>query len=1151
MASLVSLKLEEKLVCSICLDLFRVPVTLPCGHNFCKRCISDHWHKQERAPAGAEKGYTCPECRRDFEQCPELEKNVTLYSVVELARDGDARGAGAGRCEVAPGELCRQHGRPLELYCEDERRCICCVCIVRQCQGHRLELFEKERSKKQIILKESLEKAQEESKRIERAMRELEEQTRSIKDSSEELKSQIQSKLSHLKKSLEDFEGQSVARIEQEQVVALGRVEENWSLLKDRLDVLSQHRERAQSLLACPDHRTFLQEFPLLPPLESPEALVPVEFDVAHVIKPISDILTGISRLLLEDLPGSGAPKAPSPAGQGPVHPQAPAVKVLNPLPRCQLRAELLKDHRNLTFDPETVNKYLELSRGARKAKHCTTPMYRGQGPRFEPWQVLCTQSYGSGHHYWEVEISSHSVILGVTYWGLPWEQQRGHKFNIGLDGGSWGLQVREDCYLAWHNGQAEKIQEQLYKNLGVSLDYGKGLLSFYGLGERMQLIHSFHDVFTKPLYPVFWLCEGRVVTLCWRDRARAATLIHQPGWCHSQPATRTCHSAGGTSIPILMRPAPRRRGERGRPLAPLPEPVPASLGSQERPLPSSCRCCGRHRAARPAVAMAQEPRRRMRGEAERPICADVCPPVSGARAVLSRLVCLRVVLPETHLAHPAPPPSAPTASCPAAPAEEGCAPATCSPFDASATPSNLVCARLPAPNEHFAPTTCLPPSRSDVTESPPKFTPTSLPGSRGSKPNVVLPSWTVAQQAKFLSDVENELEELAVTIAQAKKLVELIKGAATKEKERVERLFAEASEVLATFQKEVTGFIEAGERSMLGEAEADLHWKEERRAKLAQGKQNLENVTSTDTIYFLQEFQALKVAMEEKLSPAPSFQNELNFTKCTQVVGAVKDVLSTACKNQWNHLQGKGVDGLNYQEMEEVLAESRFPDKSNNPACLESRDYFLKFAFIIDLDSDTADKFIQLFGTKGAKRVLCPIPYPESPTRFINCEQVLGLNLMNRGNYYWEVELIDGWVSIGVIAEDFDPREAYNRGRLGRNDRSCCLQWNGQNYVAWFGGFESVIQQPFFQTIGVFLEYSEKALTFYGVKDSKMTCLQQLKVSPFTKGKADPFQNKINHHFGSLFSCKLKPAFFLESVDAHLQIGPLKKDCVSVLKRR
>uniref|UniRef100_A0A8C8ASY0 Tripartite motif containing 65 n=1 Tax=Otus sunia TaxID=257818 RepID=A0A8C8ASY0_9STRI len=520
MASAISQKLEEKLVCSICLELFRVPVTLPCGHNFCKCCISDHWHKQEQEPPGAKKGYTCPECRRGFEQRPELEKNVTLYSVVELARDGEARVSGTEGSEVAHGELCPQHGRPLELYCEDERRCICCVCTVRQCQQHRRVLFEEERFKKQALLKESLEKAQEESERIEQVMQELEERTCSIKDSSERLKSVILSKFALLRKALEDFQWQTVAKIEQEQSAALGRVEEDWSFLKERLDALGQHRERAQGLLACPDHRTFLQEFLLLPALESPEALLPLEFDVAAVIKPIDDILASISRLLLEDLPSSVAPKAPKPAGQGPMHPQELAVKVVAPLPECQLRAELLKDHRNLTFDPKTANKYLELSKGNRKAKHGPSAIcgWQEQGPRFEPWQVMCTQAYGQGHHYWEVKISSHSVILGVTYRGLPWERQQGHKFNIGLDGGSWGLQVREDCYLAWHKGRAKKIQEQLYENLGVSLDYGKGLLSFYGLGEKIQLIHSFHNVFTQPLFPVFWLCEGRVMTLCRRD---------------------------------------------------------------------------------------------------------------------------------------------------------------------------------------------------------------------------------------------------------------------------------------------------------------------------------------------------------------------------------------------------------------------------------------------------------------------------------------------------------------------------------------------------------------------------------------------------------------------------------------------------------
>ncbi|NXF93801.1 TRI47 protein, partial [Eubucco bourcierii] len=510
-------------------------------------------------------------------------------------------------------------------------------------------------------------------------------------------------------------------------------------------------------------------------------------------------------------------------------------------------------------------------------------------------------------------------------------------------------------------------------------------------------------------------------------------------------------------------------------------------------------------------------------GEEGAAVLCDVCPPESRVAAVRSCLVCLASFC-GAHLEphRRAPAFRAHRLVAPLRRLEEGLCPHHLQPFDSFCrTEQTCVCVRCRA-QEHSA---------HDVVP---------LEKEREHKE---------AQQAKFLSDVDNELEELAVTIAQAKKMVELIKSTATKEKEKVEKLFAEAYEALATLQKEVAGFIEEGERSMLGEAEANLHWKEERRDKLAQCKQNLENVPSTDTIYFLQEFQALKVAMEENLCPVPSFQKELNFTKCTKAVGTVKDVLSAACKNQWDLLQGKGVDGLS--ETETALSKSPSADKSNNPACLENRDYFLKFAFIIDLDSDTADQFIQLFGTKGAKRVLCPIPYPKSPTRFTNCEQVLGVNLMNRGNYYWEVELIDGWVSIGIIAEDFDPWEPYNRGRLGRNDKSCCLQWNGQNYVAWFGGFESVIQQPFFHTIGVFLEYSEKALTFYGVKDSKMTYLKQLKVSPSAKGQFDLFQNKINQQFASLFLYKLKPAFFLESVDAHLQIGPLKKDCVSMLKRR
>nr|XP_009664544.1 PREDICTED: tripartite motif-containing protein 65 [Struthio camelus australis] len=516
MASTVSQKLEEKLVCSICLELFRVAVTLPCGHNFCRQCISDHWDKQEQEASRAEKGYTCPECRKSFERRLELKKNVTLCSVVELARTGEVQASGAERREVAHGGQC-----PRRVLFEEERskeqvgdrgaidhpslslstaRCLC----------HPL----------QALLRETLEKAQQESERIEQAMQELEKQTHSIKDSSERLKLMVLNKFAHLEKALEDCQRLTVARIQQEQAAALGQVEENWSHLKDCLDAFDHHREKAQDLLACTDNRTFLEEFPLLPSPESPEALPPVEFNVG-MIEPITEILTDISKLLLEDLPGSVAPKATDPVATGPVQPEAPAVvKVVDPLPRCQLRAELLKDHRNLTFDAETANKYLRLSSRNQRAKHprSADSQQQDHAARFELWQGLCVQSYGQGRHYWEGKVSGHSVIVGVTYRGIPRKRQPGHKFNIGLDGGSWGLQVREDCYLAWHKGRSEKIQERLYEYLGVSLDYRTGILSFYGLGDRTQLIHTFHHIFTEPLYPVFWLCEGRTITLCQRD---------------------------------------------------------------------------------------------------------------------------------------------------------------------------------------------------------------------------------------------------------------------------------------------------------------------------------------------------------------------------------------------------------------------------------------------------------------------------------------------------------------------------------------------------------------------------------------------------------------------------------------------------------
>lgn len=50
--------LKKELTCAICLDLFKEPVFLKCGHSFCRFCICLHWDEN-----GGEYGYQCPQCR--------------------------------------------------------------------------------------------------------------------------------------------------------------------------------------------------------------------------------------------------------------------------------------------------------------------------------------------------------------------------------------------------------------------------------------------------------------------------------------------------------------------------------------------------------------------------------------------------------------------------------------------------------------------------------------------------------------------------------------------------------------------------------------------------------------------------------------------------------------------------------------------------------------------------------------------------------------------------------------------------------------------------------------------------------------------------------------------------------------------------------
>ncbi|KAF3697744.1 E3 ubiquitin-protein ligase TRIM39 [Channa argus] len=75
---------EEQVHCSICLDVFTNPVSIPCGHNFCQSCILGYW---KTSPL-----YQCPMCKKSFHKRPDISVNTVLREIAEQFKELRVKG---------------------------------------------------------------------------------------------------------------------------------------------------------------------------------------------------------------------------------------------------------------------------------------------------------------------------------------------------------------------------------------------------------------------------------------------------------------------------------------------------------------------------------------------------------------------------------------------------------------------------------------------------------------------------------------------------------------------------------------------------------------------------------------------------------------------------------------------------------------------------------------------------------------------------------------------------------------------------------------------------------------------------------------------------------------------------------------------------
>lgn len=152
------------LCCPICREVLRDPVTIPCGHNYCTRCIQDRWGHEEKSNSSCK----CPECGHRFPSKPQLIKNTTL---VDLVRDTERFDTGSERRSQRSGEatqamkspqkrpwscaetgspLCSRHSSSLDVYCCTDELVICAVCASAEHMGHTIGAVRGERRRKEV-----------------------------------------------------------------------------------------------------------------------------------------------------------------------------------------------------------------------------------------------------------------------------------------------------------------------------------------------------------------------------------------------------------------------------------------------------------------------------------------------------------------------------------------------------------------------------------------------------------------------------------------------------------------------------------------------------------------------------------------------------------------------------------------------------------------------------------------------------------------------------------------------------------------------------------------------------------------------------------------------------------------------------------------
>lgn len=306
---------HDQFNCSICLDVLKDPVTVPCGHSYCKVCLKGYWDQDDYLGI-----YGCPQCRQSFAPRPVLGRNTMLADVVDkLKKTGLGSPAGPVaplaeptvaepgdvECDVCTGRrnkayrsclvclasycethlkphyespafqkhrlvppssklqesLCPRHDKLLEVFCRTDQHCICYLCLTDEHKAHDTVLAAVEMTEKKNALSEMQRTSQQRIQERERELQDLRQATQSLTLSAQAALEESERIFTELVCSIERRRTEVKELIRTQERAATTQAEELLRQLEQEIAELKKRDTELGQLVQAEDHISFLQNY--------------------------------------------------------------------------------------------------------------------------------------------------------------------------------------------------------------------------------------------------------------------------------------------------------------------------------------------------------------------------------------------------------------------------------------------------------------------------------------------------------------------------------------------------------------------------------------------------------------------------------------------------------------------------------------------------------------------------------------------------------------------------------------------------------------------------------------------------------------------------------------------------------------------------